>query len=182
MIGHFSKWVELVALPDKSSHNISHALLQQVLSRFGACAKWLTNQGSEFKRKFQDLFDHTFIDHHRISRDNPQADALTERMVQTCEKDFKIFASLGTKRIGTWPYLTSPWVIGSLNTPLCLIFFLTFYFLGDIPIYPLPLLFKWTKLWIWTPYSLRARVITKRATLFRRVIPMAIENLSIAQH
>jgi hypothetical protein len=28
MIEHFSKWVELVALPDKSSHNTSHAFLQ----------------------------------------------------------------------------------------------------------------------------------------------------------
>jgi hypothetical protein len=37
MIEHFSKWVELVALPDKSSHNISQAFLQQVLSRFKAC-------------------------------------------------------------------------------------------------------------------------------------------------
>jgi len=28
MIEHFSKWVELVALPDKSSHNTSQAFLQ----------------------------------------------------------------------------------------------------------------------------------------------------------
>jgi hypothetical protein len=32
---HFSKWVELVMLLDKSSHSTSHAFLQQVLSRFG---------------------------------------------------------------------------------------------------------------------------------------------------
>jgi hypothetical protein len=38
MIEHFSKWVELVALPNKSSHSTSQAFLQQVLSRFGACA------------------------------------------------------------------------------------------------------------------------------------------------
>jgi hypothetical protein len=28
MIEHFSKWVELVALPNKSSHNTSHTFLQ----------------------------------------------------------------------------------------------------------------------------------------------------------
>jgi len=44
MIEHFSKWVELVALPDKSSHNTSHVFLQQVLSRFGAYAKCLIDQ------------------------------------------------------------------------------------------------------------------------------------------
>ncbi len=63
MIEHFSKWVELVALSNKSSHNTSKALLQQVLSRFGAYAKCLTDQGLEFRGEFQDLFDHALIDH-----------------------------------------------------------------------------------------------------------------------
>jgi len=67
------------------------------------------------------------------------------------KKDFGRFASMGTKRIGTWPYFTSPWVTRCPNTPFCLISLLTFYFLGDIPFHPLPLLFKWTKLWTWTP-------------------------------
>jgi hypothetical protein len=44
MIEHFSKWVELVALPDKSSHSTSQAFLQQVISRFGACAECLIDQ------------------------------------------------------------------------------------------------------------------------------------------
>jgi hypothetical protein len=63
MIEHFSKWVELVALSDKSSHNTSHVFLQQVLSRFGACAECLADQGSKFRGEFQDLFDHALIDH-----------------------------------------------------------------------------------------------------------------------
>jgi hypothetical protein len=81
MIEHFSKWVELVALPNKSSHSTNHAFLQQVLSRFGACAECLTNQGLEFEGEFQDLFDHAFIDHCRTSKDHPQADGLAKRMV-----------------------------------------------------------------------------------------------------
>jgi hypothetical protein len=81
MIEHFSKWVELVTLPDKSSHNISRAFLQQVLSRFGACDECLTDQGSKFRGEFQDLLDHAFIDHCRISKDHPQANGLIERMV-----------------------------------------------------------------------------------------------------
>jgi transposase InsO family protein len=81
MIEHFSKWVKLVALPDKSSHNTNQVFLQQVLSRFRACVECLTDQGSEFRGKFQDLLDHVFIDHHRTSRDHPQANGLVERMV-----------------------------------------------------------------------------------------------------
>jgi hypothetical protein len=38
---HFSKWVELVALPNKSSQSTSQPFLQQVLSRFGAYANAL---------------------------------------------------------------------------------------------------------------------------------------------
>ncbi len=52
MIAYFSKWVELVVLSNKSSHSTSQVFLQQVLSRFKACAECLTNQGSEFKGKF----------------------------------------------------------------------------------------------------------------------------------
>jgi hypothetical protein len=49
MIEHFSKWVELVALSDKSSHNTSQIFLQWVLSKFGACVECFTDQGSEFE-------------------------------------------------------------------------------------------------------------------------------------
>jgi len=81
MIEHFSKWVELVALSNKSSHNINHVFLQQVLSRFRACDGCLTNQGSKFKGKFQDSLDHALIDHRWTSKDHPQADGLIKRMV-----------------------------------------------------------------------------------------------------
>jgi hypothetical protein len=72
MVKHFSKWAELVALSDKSSHNTSQAFLQRILSRFGACAECLINQGSEFKGEFQDLLDHVLIDHRQTSKDHPQ--------------------------------------------------------------------------------------------------------------
>jgi hypothetical protein len=81
MIEHFSKWVELVVLPDKSSHSTSQVFLQQVLSRFGACVKCLTDQGAENRGEFQDLLDHVFIDHRRTLRDHPQANGLAKRMV-----------------------------------------------------------------------------------------------------
>jgi len=77
--------------------------------------------------------------------------ALQRRWFGHPRRDFGRFASLGTKRIGTWPYLTSPWVIRCPNMPLCPISFLTFYFFGNIPFHLLPLLFKWTRLWTWTP-------------------------------
>ncbi len=171
MIEHFSKWVELVALPNKSSHSTSQVFLQQVLSRFGACAKCLTDQESIFRGEFQDLLDHVLIDHRRTLRDHPQADGLAERMVQMCKKDFGRFASLRTKRIRTWPSHTSPWVTGCPNTPLYLISLLIFYFLGNIPIHPLPLLLKWTRLWTWTPQPLGLGSLQKGLLYLGRLCP-----------
>jgi hypothetical protein len=85
VIEHFSKWVKLIVLLDKS-HKTNHVFLQQVLNRFGACVECLINQGSEFRGKFQDLLDHAFIDHHQTSRDHPQANGLVKKMVKTCKK------------------------------------------------------------------------------------------------
>jgi hypothetical protein len=76
MIEYFSKWVKLVALLDKSSHNTNYAFLQHVLSRFGACAECLAIQRSEFRGEFQDLLNHVLIDHCRISRVIPKLMAL----------------------------------------------------------------------------------------------------------
>jgi hypothetical protein len=108
MIEHFSKWVELVVLPNKSSHSTNQAFLQQVLSRFGACVKCLTDQGSEFKGEFQDLFDHTLIDHRQTSRDHPQADGLAKKMVQTCKKGLRKICFIRNKEDWdlAFPYIT----------------------------------------------------------------------------
>jgi hypothetical protein len=40
----------------------------------------------------------------------PKLMALQRGWFIHARRDFGRFASLGTKRIGTWPYLTSPWV------------------------------------------------------------------------
>jgi len=40
----------------------------------------------------------------------PTLMALQRGWFRHARRDFGRFASLGTKRIGTWPYFTSPWV------------------------------------------------------------------------
>jgi hypothetical protein len=40
----------------------------------------------------------------------PKLMALHTIWFRHAKRDFRRFASLGIKRIGTWPYLTSPWV------------------------------------------------------------------------
>jgi transposase InsO family protein len=85
MIEHFSKWVELIPIPSKESRHTA-AALRVVLTRFGAPAEVLTNQGEEFQGEFHDLLTQLLIDHRLTSRDHPHSDGLAERMVQTIKE------------------------------------------------------------------------------------------------
>ncbi len=182
MIEHFSKWVELVALLDKSSHSTSQAFLQQVLSRFGACAECLIDQGSEFRGEFQDLLDHALIDHWWTSRDHPQADGLAERMVQTCKKGlWKICLTRNKK---DWD-LALPYIaMGYRMSKHAFLSHFSPYFLlfGRHPIPPSSIAVQMDQVVDLDSPTTWAKVIVERVALFRRVMPMAMENLSIAQH
>jgi hypothetical protein len=46
----------------------------------------------------------------KLQRIIPKLMALQRGLFRHARRDFKRFASLGTKRLGTRPYLTSPWV------------------------------------------------------------------------
>ncbi len=63
MVEHFSKWIELVPSPDKSSEGVTYAFFDRVLSHFGAPVEVLTDQGMEFQGEFQVLCDKALIDH-----------------------------------------------------------------------------------------------------------------------
>ena len=45
-IEHMTKWVELIALPSKSSACVARTFLEQILSRFGVPGVVLTDQGT----------------------------------------------------------------------------------------------------------------------------------------
>jgi transposase-like protein len=86
MVEHVSKWIELVLSPDKSNKGVAYAFLDRVLSHFGAPAEVLIDQGMEFQGEFQVLCDKVLIDHRTTSRDHPEADGLTERVVKTVKR------------------------------------------------------------------------------------------------
>ena len=89
-IEHFSKWVELIPLPSKSSANATRGLLEGVISRYGAPDEVLTDQGGEFQGEFDSLLSKHEMKHRLASRDHPQADGLTERMVQTMKRSLRM--------------------------------------------------------------------------------------------
>jgi hypothetical protein len=178
MIEHFSKWVKLVALSDKSSHNTNHAFLQQVLTRFGVCVECLTDQGLKFWREFQDLLDHVFIDHCWTSRDHPQADGLAESLVQTFKKGLRKICLTKKDWDLALPYIAMGYKM-SKHASLSH-FFLYFLLFERHPIPPSSIVAQMDQVVDLDSPPIWAKVIVERATLFMRVMPMAMENLSIA--
>jgi hypothetical protein len=67
MIEHFSKWLELVPLPNCSSERTSYAFLDRVFNRVGALAKILIDQGTKFHGEFLELCEKTLIDYRMTS-------------------------------------------------------------------------------------------------------------------
>jgi IS30 family transposase len=80
MVEHFTKWVELRAIPEKTSEYTA-AALKDVLCRFGAPAEVLTDQGEEFQGVFAEYLAAILADHRETSRNHPQSNGLAERMV-----------------------------------------------------------------------------------------------------
>jgi hypothetical protein len=77
---YFTKWVELRAIPKKTSEYTA-AALRDVLCRFGAPAEVPTDQGEEFQGVFAEYLATILADHRETSRNHPQSNELVERMV-----------------------------------------------------------------------------------------------------
>ncbi len=133
-------------------------------------------KSKENSKTYRTMFSLTIVGLQEII---PKLMALQRGWFRHARKDFRRFASLETKRIRTWPSLTLPWVTGCPNTRLCLIFLLIFYFLGNIPFHPLPLLFKWTRLWTWIPQPLGLRSSWKGLLYSRGLCPWPWRNFPL---
>ena len=183
MVEHFSKWIELVALPDKASEGAAYAFLDRVLSHFGAPAEVLTDQGTEFQGEFQVLCDKALIDHRTTSRDHPEADGLAERVVQTVKRALRKYG-LQKGHLGDWD-IQLPWLAMGyqFSRQASLASFSPYFLLyGRDPDLPSVIRRESSKVVNLDDPEVWVRVCSQRAELFRRVMPAAFENLAIAQH
>ena len=89
MVEYFSKWIELVTLPQNFAEFAVAAFLDRVLARFGAPAEVVMDQEREFLGTFEDLSIKTLIDHRTTSRDHLEAYGLAEWVVQTIKRGLR---------------------------------------------------------------------------------------------
>ncbi len=126
--------------------------------------------------------DLALIDHCQTSRDHPQAIGLAEKMVQTCKKGLRNVCLTGNKE--DWDLALPDIAMGYKMSKHASLSHFTPYFLlfGKHPIPPSSIVAQMDQVVDLDSPATWARVIIERATLFKRVMPMAMENLSIAQH
>jgi transposase InsO family protein len=95
-----------VALPSKLSTKVAEAFLG-VITRYGACAELLTDNGQEFAGELDVLCQKLLITHRTTSWYHPQSNGLTERLVRTIKGGITRFGTENDRR--TWdewlPYL-----------------------------------------------------------------------------
>ena len=193
MIEHYSKYIELVALPTKEAKYAAAAFRDRVIARYGGCAEVLSDNGGEFAGEFEVLLQQNFIDHRRITPQHSQSNGLAERCVQTVKRSLKKMAS--NRRTFQWDnelayiqlgYNCSPQESTRL-APYTLM-------LGHEPILPNEAAVLTQKLW--TPLNKEDLInngseaaivqatndLMARYRLFKDFNVIAGKNLAIAQH
>jgi hypothetical protein len=181
MIEHFTKWVELVPIPKKSSFYTA-AALKGVLTRFGAPAEVLTDQGEEFQGEFAALLQKLLIDHRTTSRDHPQSDGLAERMVQVVKEALRKYCITFNKQhwcrflcwIAMGYRMSRQRSLGGYSP-----YFLLF---GRWPIVGASVRDVLQKVVDLDSPEEWARLVNERAKVFERHMPVAFNNLAVAQH
>ena len=178
-IEHFSKWAELIPLPSKSSANATRGLLEGVLSRYGAPGEIITDRGGEFQGEFDELCAKHEITHRLASRDHPQADGLAERMVQTMKRSLRkcLLDGGGQRWDELLPYVSMGYRMSTQKSVGYSPYFLMF---GRDPIFQA----RHNQLQELEaePTDEEMQVfLSARGQTFRRVMPLAMRNLAIAQ-
>jgi len=115
-VEHFSKFVEVFPLKDKSSAEITYHFLHGVIARYGAPAEVLTDGGGEFQSEFDDLLLKCMIDHRVTSAHHPEANGASERFVKTVKTGIARYVE-STGSASDWD-LFIPWIaFGYRATP-----------------------------------------------------------------
>ena len=89
---HFTKWVEIFALPDQTASTCARVLLNEVFARYGICSTLHSDQGRNFESGiFQDLCRMLEIKKTRTSARNPRCNGQTERFNRTLVRMIKAY-------------------------------------------------------------------------------------------
>ena len=151
-----------------------------MLSRFGACAEVLTNQGKEFRGIFHQLLTGCKICHRNSTAHHPRTNGLTERAVQTIKRGLRKYAKEEDKR--DWD-LKLPWILMGYRFNAQESLGVSPYNVrhGRQPILPVG-----SPVWLEQPLQVEdgglwLRLCLAKARLFKQMMPTDLDNLTAAQ-
>lgn len=94
IVDYFSKWLELLALPDIKAETIAVRLVEDVFSRYGLPESLHSDQGSQFESAlFQEVCKLFGIQKTRTTPYHPQGDGLVERANRTVKEVLTAYTS-----------------------------------------------------------------------------------------
>ena len=140
MTDAFTKYVELVPLPNKEAPTVARAIFERWFCRYGMPLDVVTDQGSEFCAQLtEDLFKHMRVSHLRTTAYHPQCNSQAEVANKTIAKYLASFVDENTL---DWEDYIAPLMLvyntsfhrSIKNTP----FFLTHGIEPRLPNFPAP--------------------------------------------
>ena len=184
-VEHYSRTLVLIPLPSKEAKHTCFAFEHAVLSRFGACAEVVTDQGTEFLGEFQACMARNFIDHRTTAANHPQANGLAERCVQTVKRCLRRYCE-DSYTTNTWdeqlPYISLGYNCSKQKSTGCSPFQLLYAREPFIPsavkeVMTAPLDFESER-----AQEQLAKELEARAGYLSKAMPTIASNLAIAQH
>ena len=97
MTDAFTKYVELVAIPNKEAETVADAIYSYWICRYGVPVELITDQGKEFCNKLSsELFELMKLKHHKTTAYHPQCNAQAEVANKTIAKYLASFVDSST--------------------------------------------------------------------------------------
>ena len=91
-IDHFTKWTEIIAIPDQSAETCTEYLLNEFFARFGTPTTLLSDQGTNFESKLLAALCRLLeIRKLQTVPNNPKCNGMVERMNRTIIRMIKCF-------------------------------------------------------------------------------------------
>jgi hypothetical protein len=140
MTDAFTKYVELVALPDKEAETVAQAMFHRWICRYGTPLQVTTDGGKEFCAKLsEELYKRLDIEHLKTSPYHPQCNAQAEIVNKTIAKYLSTFVDETTLNWETYlPPLMFAYNTSVHSTTKFTPFFLTFGQQPRAPHFPTP--------------------------------------------
>ena len=91
---HFSRWVEIIPVPDQTAETTARVILNEVIARFGCPISIHSDQGSNYESKiFSELCEMLEIKKTRTTSRNPKGNGQTERYNKTLIRMIRAYLS-----------------------------------------------------------------------------------------